>query len=196
MAYMSALPYAYNDPLPSLHLPSSANFTGETSPLSLAPDSTNPPSTTDPSASMGPPPIPANCRDTSRPSHNRRTNTVSSQTYIEGAKRSSGLKPISNHQIEYYKESPDDSGVVYAIFLNLVHSEVTDNTFPHISDERLKELLARAKTIYHNDPTNTKNPGMLLLCIRPSLSFNLYSGWVSRWHTNNGDEQTVSKPLE
>ena len=115
---------------------------------------------------MGPPPIPANRRgkSRSRTSRNRPTKTPSSQmSFTEGAKRSTGTKAILNHQLEYYKGLPDDSGVVYAIFSNLVHSEVIDHTFPNILDERLKELLALAKQIYLDDAASTKNPGTLLL---------------------------------
>jgi hypothetical protein len=107
MAYMSALPYAYNNPLPSPYPPSPVNFISKTHLLRFMPDGLYPSLPTGPSTSMGPPPILVNCWNTSRsgscPSHNQHTNTLSSWMFTKRAKQSTGVKKILTTSLSIIK---------------------------------------------------------------------------------------------
>jgi hypothetical protein len=132
LAYLSALPFAYGDePLPPLpsYLPVASHS-------DRAP-SCQPSQAPMPGLSMGPPPLPRNSDRTSR-SLSKSTTASSQRPPKAFRKRNWRETPVSYtaasfpviskpnrnsttfkpHQLEYYKDEEDDSGVVYGIFFS------------------------------------------------------------------------------
>jgi hypothetical protein len=170
LAYLSALPFAHNDLLPAI-FPNDLTDDPTHDPTPLHSDGgfiDHPDSRMlDPRLStlMGPPPPPIDNHPTSG-SHSHpklkwyTTKSSFSASSFPVPKRSTGSKVLP-FQLEYYCDAPDDSGVVYAIFLALLHVEVTEEVFPDFTDAQLGNFLNRAKQLYLDEPANTKNPSML-----------------------------------